>query len=109
MQPKSDAILQAFMDSFAFPLWLVDSNHNILMNEYALELSNSGFDIKSKISKMRLGDTKNIVHNGTKYKIHSKDINHGTNCLVFTMEKIIDDVVRLKESTSKLRKVLGSV
>ena len=29
MQPKSDAILQAFMDSFTFPLWLVDSNHNI--------------------------------------------------------------------------------
>ncbi len=58
MQPKSDAILQAFMDSFTFPLWLVDSNHNILMNEYALELSNSGFDIKSKINKMRLGDTK---------------------------------------------------
>lgn len=109
MQPKSDAILQAFMDSFAYPLWLVDSNHNIIMNEYAEELANSGFDIRLKISKMHLGDTKNIVYNGVKYKLISKDINHGTNCLVFTLEKVIDDVVRLKESTSKLRKVLGSV
>ena len=44
-----------------------------------------------------------------KYKIDKKDINHGTNSCLCTISPEDETIIRLKESSSKLKKVLSSL
>jgi hypothetical protein len=99
----------AFLDSFNQPMWIIDKSGNILMNEQAKEYSKMGFDILSNAKDLSLTCSKTIIHFGKQFKLFKKDINHGTNSCVFTLEPDEDPIRRLKESSRKLKNVLRTI
>lgn len=98
----------AFMDSFNEPLCLVDGDGNILMNEQAHKMKESGFDLQSHSKRSKVGCSV-VTHKGKKYNLEKKDINHGTNSFLCTFKLEDDTITRLTESSKKLKKVLSAL
>lgn len=103
-------ILEAFLDSFNQPMWIIDiSGQLLLMNEAAKDYANKGFNILNRFNPAKRENLKFVNFSGKKYLLESKDINHGTNCFVVSLEEQEKSLSALKESTSRLKKVLSSV
>lgn len=109
-QQTQNNILRAFLDSFEEPMWIIDIHGQLLMmNDKAKLYTDKGFNILSKFHPKNSEAFKFVTFLGKKYILQSKDINHGTNCFVISMEEHFGNITALKESTSRLRKVLSSV
>jgi transcriptional regulator of aromatic amino acid metabolism len=109
-QQLQNNILEALLDSFNQPMWIIDvSGKLLMMNEAAKDYANKGFNILSRFNPTKCEHLKFVSFLGKKYIIESKDINHGTNCFVVSLEEHQNSLVALKESTSRLKKVLSSV
>ena len=85
-------LLIAFLDSFSQPMWILDKTGNVLMNEEAKEYSSRGFQ-----------------HMGKQFVLDKKDINHGTNSYVCTLQLEDDPLQRLKKSTAKFTKAYSNI
>jgi hypothetical protein len=99
----------ALLDSFNTPTCIIDENENIIMNEQAKEMKELGLDIKYYSKKTKINSFLIFTHKNKKYKIDKKDINHGTNSCLCTISPEDETIIRLKESSSKLKKVLSSL
>ena len=102
-------LLLALIDSIEEPVCLLDDNGNVLLNQNAKDLKKSGFDI-DKVSKQATKNrTKTVSHQGVKYSLEKKDINHGTNSCLCKLVLEDDTIVRLTESSKKLKKVISAL
>ena len=79
------------------------------MNDKAKEYTNRGFDITTHTQDLSVGCTKLITHFGKSFKLNKKDINHGTNSCLCTLEIAEDPIQRLKDSSKTLQKVLNTI
>lgn len=102
-------LLVALIDSFNQPMWIIDKIGNVLMNDKAKEYTKRGFDITTHTQDLSVGCTKLITHFGKSFKLNKKDINHGTNSCLCTLEIAEDPIQRLKDSSKKLQKVLNTI
>ena len=102
-------LLMAFLDSFSEPMWILDKTGNVLMNEEAKEYSNRGFDILKFAQDLTVGTSKVVQHMGRQFILDKKDINHGTNSYVCTLQLEEDPVQRLKKSTAKFTKAYSNI
>jgi len=82
-------LLMAFLDSFSQPMWILDKTGNVLMNG--------------------VGASKVVQHMGKHFILDKKDINHGTNSYVCTLQHEEDPLQRLKKSTAKFTKAYSSI
>jgi hypothetical protein len=73
------------------------------MNEKAQELFLKGLDIKNYLSASY------IQFRDQRYHLEQKDINHGTKSKLFILEVVDDTIVKLSESSKKLRQVLSAL
>ena len=102
-------LLMGLLDTFDSPTCIIDEKCNILMNESAKEMYETGFDLINFTIKTKCGKPSYYYYQGNKYSINKKDINHGTNSCVFTLEPEEDTINRLKESSRKLKNVLRTI
>jgi hypothetical protein len=102
-------LLLALIDSFNQPMWIIDKIGNVLMNDKAKEYSKKGFDITVHSSDLSVGCTKLVTHFGKNFKLNKKDINHGTNSCLCTLESAEDPIQRLKDSSKRLQKALNTI
>mgnify|MGYP003353824397 FL=1 len=102
-------LLMAFLDSFSQPMWICDKSGNVLMNEEAKEYSKGGFDIIKNAQDLAVGASKVVQHMGRHFVLDKKDINHGTNSFVCTLQQEEDPVQRLKKSTAKFAKAYSNI
>jgi hypothetical protein len=102
-------LLMAFLDSFSQPMWILDKAGNVLMNAEAREYSNSGFDILKYAQDLSVGASKVVQHMGKHFILDKKDINHGTNSCVCTLQHEEDPLQRLKKSTAKFTKAYSNI
>ena len=102
-------LLMAFLDSFSQPMWILDKSGNVLMNEEAKEYNLRGFDIIKYAQDLGVGASKVVQHMGKQFILDKKDINHGTNSYVCTLQLEEDPLQRLKKSTAKFTKAYSSI
>ncbi len=102
-------LLIAFLDSFSQPMWILDKTGNVLMNEEAKEYSSRGFDVIKHAQEISVGASKVIQHMGKQFVLDKKDINHGTNSYVCTLQLEEDPLQRLKKSTAKFTKAYSNI
>ena len=74
-----------------------------IMNEKAQELFLKGLDIKNYLSASY------IQFRDQRYHLKQKDINHGTKSKLFILEAVDETIVKLSESSRKLRQVLSAL
>jgi hypothetical protein len=96
-------LLLALIDSFNQPMWIIDKIGNVLMNDKAKELFMKGLDIKNYLSASY------IQFRDQRYSLKQKDINHGTKSKLFILETVDDTIVKLSESSKRLRQVLSAL
>lgn len=99
----------AFFDSFNEPMCIIDDEENIIMNERAKQLQKAGMKLDVQIKKIKKNACGFITHKSVKYRVDKKDINHGTNSCLCTVKAEDETISRLKESSTKLKKVLNSL
>ena len=102
-------LLMAFLDSFSQPMWILDKAGNVLMNEEAREYSRGGFDILKYAQDLSVGASKVVQHMGKHFILDKKDINHGTNSYVCTLQHEEDSLQSLKKSTAKFTKAYSNI
>ncbi len=102
-------LLMAFLDSFSEPMWILDKFGNVLMNEEAQEYNKRGFDILKFAQDLAVGKSKIVQHMGKQFILDKKDINHGTNSYVCTLQLEDDPLQRLKKSTAKFTKAYSNI
>jgi hypothetical protein len=73
------------------------------MNDKAIELFQKGLDIKNYLSATY------IQFRDQRYHLKQQDINHGTKSKLFILETVDDTIVKLSESSKKLRQVLSAL
>jgi hypothetical protein len=73
------------------------------MNDKARELFMKGLDIKNYLSASY------IQFRDQRYRLKQKDIIHGTKSKLFILETGDDTIVKLSESSKKLRQVLSAL
>ncbi len=91
------------LDTFNCAAYILDDNKNLIMNEKARELFLKGLDIKNYLSASY------IQFRDQRYQLKQKDINHGTKSKLFILESVDDTIVKLSESSKKLRQVLSAL
>ena len=96
-------LICGLLDTFNCAAYIVDKDKNILMNDKAKELFNKGLDIKNYLSASY------IQFKDQRYQLKFKDINHGTKSKLFILETVDDTIVKLSESSKKLRQVLSAL
>jgi hypothetical protein len=105
---KYKDILQAFLDSFAHPVWIVDANGGILMNELAKALQKQGFPIDTAVAKSSPNGARSFQLKGRNYRVQQQEMNHGTNAFLYELFDETPAVAKLRESTIRLRMALAS-
>ena len=96
-------LLCGLLNTFEFPACIVDENKNIIMNILAEELYESGFDIKKYVGASI------VSYKGHNYQIKKQDLNSGTKSKLIIFESIDETIVKLTESSKKLRQVLSAL
>jgi len=99
----------AFFDSFNEPMCIIDEEDNIIMNQPAKDLQSTGMRLDLQVKKIKKGCSGIVTHKSIKYRVDKKDINHGTNSCLCTVKQEDETISRLKESSTKLKKVLNSL
>ena len=102
-------LLIAIIDSMDEPVCVTDDYGNTLLNENAKVLKKSGLDVDILSKQLKANSTKTVSHQGVKYSLEKKDINHGTNSCLCKFVPEDDTIVRLTESSKKLKKVLSAL
>lgn len=102
-------LLIAVLDSINEPLCLIDEEGNAILNEEAKNLKKQGFDISSFSRHIKNNSTETVIHQGISYNLEKKDINHGTRSFVCKLIPSDDPILRLTESSKKLKKVLSAL
>lgn len=102
-------LLVAFMDSINEPVCIVDNSGNCILNQTAKKFQNDGLDMQNHVKKLKDNSSVLITHQGKKYNLHKKDINHGTNSFVCTLKQEDEIITRLTASSNKLRKILNEI
>jgi hypothetical protein len=100
-------LLMGLLDTFDSPTCIIDEKCNILMNESAKEMYETGFDLINFTIKTKCGKPSYYYYQGNKYSIIKKDINHGTKSFICTIEQEDDTISKLKKSSDKLKEVLN--
>jgi hypothetical protein len=96
-------LLCGVLDTFNCAAYIVDDEKNIIMNDKAQDLYKKGLDIKNFLSASI------IQFKDQKYHLKFKDINHGTKSKLFVLENVDETIVKLSESSKKLRQVLSAL
>jgi hypothetical protein len=96
-------LLCGLLDTFSCAAYILDDDKNLIMNDKARELFLKGFDIKNYLSASY------IQFRDQRYSLKQKDINHGTKSKLFILEAVDDTIVKLSESSKKLRQVLSAL
>jgi hypothetical protein len=91
------------LDTFNCAAYILDDNKNLIMNEKARELFLKGLDIKNYLSASY------IQFRDQRYQLKQKDINHGTKSKLFILETVDETIIKLSESSKKLRQVLSAL
>lgn len=99
---KSALILQAFLDMFQHPVWITDSDGNLLMNEQAQTLVAQGFNPRDAAKTPH-----EVVVKGEPFRLDKREMNHGTGCLLHELRASDKDYFqRLRDSTGRLSAML---
>jgi hypothetical protein len=96
-------LLCGLLDTFSCAAYILDDEKNLIMNEKAQELFLKGLDIKNYLSASY------IQFRDQRYHLKQKDINHGTKSKLFILEAVDETIVKLSESSRKLRQVLSAL
>lgn len=96
-------ILCGLLDTFNCAAYILDDDKNLIMNEKAQELFQKGLDLKNYLSATY------IQFRDQRYHLKQQDINHGTKSKLFVLETVDDTIVKLSESSKKLRQVLSAL
>jgi hypothetical protein len=102
-------IFCAILQTFKEPMFVIDSDENIIMNDEAQKLKDNGLDLLEQSKKVKDGSYKLISHKNNKYRLSKNDINHGTNSVLFKLSLEDETIARLHKSSLKLKKVLSSI
>lgn len=99
-------IYVAILDTFNEPMFVMN-DENIIMNEAAQKLNETGLNLIEQSKKIKSGSSALISHKNNKYRISKKDF--GLNYSIFKLS-IEDEVIsKLHKSSLKLKKVLSSI
>lgn len=104
--PRVGQILQAFLDTFSYPVWIADENGAVCMNEMAQSMVRQDASLAQTGQLVAPGETRKVTVSGKRYSLNKRDINHGTNCMLLEMHAEEDAANRLRESTKKLKRAL---
>jgi hypothetical protein len=99
-------ILQAMLDSYRHPVWIVEDDHIRLMNEPAKELESQGFVIQNLSQNMNVGEVKILSFKGRDISIKKSMIKNGGTVFLHEVSFETPSTARLKASTAKLRKAI---
>lgn len=100
---NSSKLVCGLLDTFNCAAYILDDDKNLIMNDKARELFKKGLDLKNYLSASF------IQFRDQKYQLKQKDINHGTKSKLFILESVDDTIVKLSESSKKLRQVLSAL
>lgn len=100
---NSSKILCGLLDTFDCAAYILDDDKNLIMNDKAKELFQKGLDIKNYLSATY------IQFRDQRYQLKQQDINHGTKSKLFVLETVDDTIVKLSESSKKLRQALSAL
>jgi hypothetical protein len=109
-QPATDSyqqILQAMLDSYRHPVWIVGDPGVSLMNEPARELERQGFVIQQVAQNMSVGEMRVFRFKGKELSIKKSAIKNENAILLHEVSFESPSTARLKASTARLRTALA--
>lgn len=101
-------IFCAILQTFKEPMFVIDKDENIIMNDEAQKLRDNGLDLLEQSKKVKDGGSRLISHKNSKYRLSKNDINLGNNVL-FKLSLEDETIARLHKSNLRLKKVLSSI
>jgi hypothetical protein len=108
--PANDSyqqILQAMLDSYRHPVWILGDFGVSLMNEPARELERQGFAIQQLTQNMSVGEMRIFRFKGKDLSIKKSAIKSGGTVLLHEVSFESPSTARLKASTARLRTALA--
>lgn len=101
-------IFCAILQTFKEPMFVIDKDENIIMNDEAQKLRDNGLDLLEQSKKVKDGSSKLISHKNNKYRLSKNVIDIGNNVL-FKLSLEDETIARLHKSNLRLKKVLSSI
>lgn len=101
-------IFCAILQTFKEPMFVIDKDENIIMNDEAQKLKDNGLDLLEQSKKIKDGSSRLISHKNNKYRLSKNEISIGNNVL-FKLSLEDETIARLHKSNLRLKKVLSSI
>ena len=96
-------LLYGLLDTIEKAACILDDDKNLILNKKAQELSKKGLDLAQFLQASV------VSFKGTNYYIRHQDINHGTKSKLFIFDETDEAILKLTESSKKLRQVLSAL
>ena len=68
-------IFCAILQTFKEPMFVIDSDENIIMNDEAQKLKDNGLDLLEQSKKVKDGSSRLISHKNNKYRLSKNEIS----------------------------------